>query len=329
MVEEALEQSNISISDIDYFTATSGPGLIGGLVVGVTFTKTLAMLANKPFIAVNHLAGHALAARIEPHNIKYNYKQSKRDLSKINTSTEQNNLQFPYLLVLISGGHCQLIVVKSAIDYEVLGETLDDALGETFDKVARLLDMPYPGGKYIEEAAKNGNENVFDFPRPIIHEKNENACNFSFSGLKTAVRIAVEKYRLLHQISNFNDTSLHKHQQYAFDICACFQKSITSVLIKKITNAIGKCNKKNINPTSIVISGGVAANDYIYQNLCKNLNKYNIKVPITHLCTDNAAMIAWAAYEMISAELYKTRNDILFVPKPRWSLEDIKAEYSK
>lgn len=441
VVKEALSQANVSLEEIDYFSATCGPGLIGGIIVGVTFAKTLATIFQKPFIPVNHLVGHALAPRIQAHNISYEYKKSKRDMeslseslleysqneelladsssvhsasgdssseysvsrnseSKTSTSTTsplKNPLKdsipilFPYLLLLISGGHCQIVLVKDAMTYEIIGETLDDALGETFDKVAKLLGLPYPGGKYIEEYAKNGNENAFEFPMPMIHSKD---CNMSFSGLKTAVRMQIEKdrerykeYRENHETSddsetsqNYNNSQLNsttnthdthkKHdfmtKQYISDIAASFSKAATNVLIRKISKAIKLSQEKILCPTKIqeiqnaqgnqfkntqdddkediannkeqneknannhnriqyvVISGGVAANNYIYSMMKKVVEgEYNMKfvAPISHLCTDNGAMIAWATYEMITAGY--AHDDINFVPKPRWNLEDV------
>ncbi|WP_420797329.1 tRNA (adenosine(37)-N6)-threonylcarbamoyltransferase complex transferase subunit TsaD [Candidatus Gromoviella agglomerans] len=295
--ERAIHEAQISLKDVDYYTATCGPGLIGSLIVGATFTKTLAVMCDKPFIAMNHLRGHALAARILSKNIKYHYEK-KRDF--------EIKPEFPYLLLLLSGGHSQILIVHDPLKYTVLGSTLDDSVGETFDKVAKMLKLPYPGGPHIEEAAKNGNGATFNFPRPMLYT---NDCNMSFSGLKTAVRMQIEK------IQNISEQEIK-------DISASFQMAILEVVLAKTRIAIQKfiqLTGKSIE--TIVISGGVSANQFISSNLnSKILKEYGIRVisPIHHLCTDNAGMIAWAANEMINYG-YKT-NDLYFEPTPRWEL---------
>ena len=168
LVLQALKEANLEFKDIDAFAATSGPGLIGGVIVGMMTAKTLASIFKKPFIAINHLEAHALTVRLT------------------------NDIQFPYLFLLISGGHCQILLAKDVGDYEKLGETIDDALGEAFDKVAQMLGLPYPGGPQVEKLAKIGDAKRFNFPRPLIDSK-EHLCNFSFSGLKTAVRREIER----------------------------------------------------------------------------------------------------------------------------------------
>jgi N6-L-threonylcarbamoyladenine synthase len=342
VIRAALKNAKITLNEIDFFAVTAGPGLMGGLIVGVTVVKTLAAAYRKPFFAVNHLEGHALAVRI------------------------QNDVPYPYMLLLISGGHTQICSVKAQGEYEIIGESLDDALGETFDKVARMLKLPYPGGKYIEQEAAKYDCSLGDtikFPRPIL---NKNGANFSFSGLKTSVRIYIEKNHKEHSentdqnLSNSSieielhtkanskngcssfvssPNSLANLQIYTNDsdnelekmknedvqsICACFQYAIRDVLINKIRSALSVCNVQ-----SLAISGGVAANRFLFSEIQSALTKENIRIyaPSSNLCTDNAAMIAWAAYERIIKHKYflccDLQDDFDVVAKPRWPLSEL------
>lgn len=279
--KSALAESGREISDIDMVAATTGPGLIGGVIVGAMFGMSLASTMNVPFIPINHLEGHALI----PH------------LS--------SKLEFPYLLLLASGGHTQFIAVENLGQYKLLGQTYDDAIGEAFDKVAKMLDLGFPGGPIIEKMAINGDPNRFNFPKPII---NNHGCNMSFSGLKTAVKITIDK------MSNLR-------QQDKCDIAASFQNTIKQVLVKKTSQAILEFDK--IYPLKqFVISGGVASNKVLRKALhdlcsCKG---YEFYAPPIKLCTDNAVMIAYAA-------LLRYQNGCInyddYLPKARWSLEDL------
>ena len=205
-LEETCNRANLKPQDIDGIAASSGPGLIGGVVVGVMAGKALALALNKPFIAINHLEGHALAARLT------------------------SDVQYPYLLLLVSGGHCQILIVKGVGEFERLGTTIDDAAGEAFDKVAKMLSLGYPGGPMIEKMAALGDENRFVLPRPL---QNSHDCNLSFSGLKTAVRKIIESYapddNIEHAILRKQDTA---------DICASIQKAATDSLVYKLQKAI-------------------------------------------------------------------------------------------
>lgn len=281
----ALKEAELSVNDLDCIAATSGPGLIGGVMIGSTFGKSIASVLHKPFIAINHLEGHALAPQL----------------------TE--NLHYPYLLLLISGGHCQLVIVKNLGSYKVIGKTLDDAVGEAFDKVANMLNLGFPGGPLVEKAAINGDCYKYILPQPLSNRLN---CDFSFSGLKTAVKILISKLGSLNE-------------QKISNIAASFQYTVASVLKCKILIAIQKyenafnhgiCNKV------IVLSGGVASNLYIRSVLTEAVNDvgYTLIAPPINLCTDNAAMIAYAGLERLRAGLI---SDLNFRPRARWSLEDL------
>jgi len=285
----ALKEANLQFEDIDAFAATSGPGLIGGVIVGMVAAKTLSSVFQKPFLAINHLEGHALTARFT------------------------NNVEFPYLLLLISGGHCQIIDVKDFGNYEKIGETIDDALGEAFDKVAQMLGLCYPGGPALEKLAKQGDENRFKFSKPLIHDKNH-LFNFSFSGLKTAVRREIEK--LLGE--NFSHlTSPQKiSEKDKCDIAASFQKTVSEILINRLQNVV---KHKLPETRQIVIAGGVAANRYIFSALENWAEGWKIKIiaPPIKLCTDNGAMIAWVGVEKLQAGKVDALD---FKPKARWDI---------
>lgn len=284
---KALERANISADDLDVVSATVGPGLIGGLVVGTMFAKTIASVLKKPFIAVNHLEAHALICRLTDH------------------------IEFPFILFLLSGGHCQILMVNGVGDYNKIGETIDDSLGETFDKVAQLIGLEYPGGPKIERLAKNGDENRFKFTKPLIDHKNkdslfENRFNFSFSGLKTAIRLEVGK------IANLTDSDRK-------DICASFQKTVVDILENRLLNIMTEY--KNIK--TFVISGGVSANQYIKKhmtNICESHNR-NLITPPLELCSDNGIMIANAALERYNLGLL---DPLTIAPRARWELEELK-----
>ncbi len=280
IVKKAIDESGRSISEIDAVASTAGPGLIVCLSVGLSFGKAFASTLNKPFIAVNHLEGHALSPKL---NSKLNY---------------------PYLLLLISGGHSQYLNVQSLGKYKRLGTTIDDALGEAFDKTAKLLGIEFPGGPQIEILAKKGNPEKFKLPKPIF---NKGGCNLSFAGLKTAI-LKISK--------------TIKNEQEKFDLAASFQKTIEEILFKKTKIAFNEFEKQN-NPKekNFVIAGGVAANKNIRSmliNLCKE-NNYKSIFPSIELCGDNAAMIA-----MVGLEKFKLKefSNLAYPPKPRWPLDE-------
>ena len=289
LILQALEESSLTFDDIDGFAATSGPGLIGGVIVGMMAAKTLASIYKKPFLAVNHLEGHALTARFT------------------------NDVEFSYLLLLISGGHCQILNINDFGDYKKLGQTIDDALGESFDKVAQMLGLAYPGGPVIEKMAEDGDEDRFKFSRPLIgSKKEEHLFNFSFSGLKTSVRRQIEG--LVGE--NFSHlTSPQKiSQKDKEDICASFQKVVCQILVDRLSNVLNSLEKK---PENLVIAGGVAANRYIFSYLQDWALGFGVKIiaPPVGLCTDNAAMIAWVGVEKMRRGCF---DDLSFKPKARW-----------
>jgi len=280
IVKKAIDESGKKIEEIDAIASTAGPGLIVCLSVGLSFGKSLAVSLNKPFIAVNHLEGHALSPKL---NSKLNY---------------------PYLLLLISGGHSQFLSVQKLGQYVRLGTTIDDALGEAFDKTAKLLGIEFPGGPQIEILAKKGNPNKYDLPKPIF---NKGGCNLSFAGLKTAIL----------KISKNIKTEKEK-----FDLAASFQKTIEEILYKKTKIAFEEFKKQNItDKKKFVVAGGVAANKKIRSmltNLCNEENFQSIFPPV-ELCGDNAAMIA-----MVGLEKFKLKqfNDLDHPAKPRWPLDE-------
>ncbi len=277
VVQKALSDANVRLADLDAVAGTCGPGLIGGVIVGATFAKALAMSSGLPFIAVNHIKAHALCARLT------------------------NDVTFPYLLMLASGGHCQLCVVRGVDDFEVLGTTIDDSVGEAFDKVAKLLELGYPGGPIIEKTAQLGDVSKFVLPHPMCVK---NTMDFSFSGLQTAVKVAAEKC---------------KFEQDKVDLCAAFQKTVIEVLRYKITQAIKYCLKEKIKISCVVMSGGVAANQAICKsltNLCEEFH-LNFVAPPIRLCTDNGAMIAWLGIEKYLSHEF---DELSFAPRPRWPL---------
>ena len=301
LIIESLNRANLNFKDIDGFAGTSGPGLIGGLIVGMTCAKTLASIHQKAFLAINHLQGHALAIRLE------------------------NDIAMPFLILLVSGGHCQILLCRAIDDFVKIGETIDDALGETFDKVAQMLGLKYPGGPEIEKLAHQGNAKRFIFPKPLIDKADLNhQFNFSFSGLKTAVKRQIEKLtnsEFLHDVSS-RKLSLEDKA----DICASFQKTISEILLNRLENVVKKTEILTgfNNKLDLVITGGVACNQYIFNNLQQLANKYNfnILIPSKKLCTDNAIMIAWAGMEKLTRIKNKNLGDPLnFKPRSKWDLD--------
>jgi N6-L-threonylcarbamoyladenine synthase len=286
LIKEALAQAHVTFKELNGVAVTGGPGLIGGLIVGVMMAKAIAAVHNLPFLAINHLAGHALTVRLT------------------------DDIEFPYLLLLVSGGHCQILIVHSANHFQLLGTTIDDAIGETFDKVGKLLGFSYPAGPQIEVLAQKGNAKRFHFPRPLLNNsKKENPFAFSFSGLKTAVRMCVQDYPPL----TYNDKA---------DICASFQAAVCDVLSDRCHNALNWCVDKKLPIRSLVIAGGVAANEYLRKHLTLIASQHSVQLiaPPLSLCTDNAAMIAWAGIERLTLGL---SDNLDFAPRPRWPLEEI------
>lgn len=280
LIGKALKKSGLGIADLDGVAAAGGPGLIGGVMVGLTMGKGLALAGGKPFIAVNHLEAHALTARL----------------------TDQ--LEFPYLLLLASGGHTQLIGVLDVGVYRRIGTTVDDAIGEAFDKVAKMLGLAYPGGPLVERAALRGDALRFDFPRPMLRRPN---ANFSLSGLKTAVRIEVERLKPLRE-ADIND------------ICASFQAAVVDMVVDRARMGLRLFREKSGAPRGLVIAGGVAANQAIRGALARLAVETGLRMvlPPANLCTDNGAMIAWAGLEHL--RLGRT-SAMDFVPRPRWPLD--------
>lgn len=276
LIDIVFAGAGCNLSQIDGIAATAGPGLIGGLIVGLMAGKAMAAAAKKPFIAVNHLEGHALTARLT------------------------NSVEFPYLLLLVSGGHCQILVARGVGDYLLLGSTIDDAVGEAFDKVAKMLGLGYPGGALVEQKALQGLSDKYNLPRPLI---NSDDCNFSFSGLKTAVK------RIIESIKNIQESD-------KANICASFQQAVADIIMAKLNRALLKLDLTDIK--QIVIAGGVAANRFIFNSITQEFgHKYEIITPPLQLCTDNAAMIAWAGFERLRLGLV---NDLSFEPRARWPL---------
>jgi N6-L-threonylcarbamoyladenine synthase len=273
LIGKVLNDANTSLADVDAIAATAGPGLIGGVMVALLAGKGLALAAGKPLVAVNHLEGHALSPRLA-----------------------DPDLQFPYLLLLASGGHCQLLEVRGVGDYQRLATTIDDAAGEAFDKAAKLLGLDYPGGPAIEQLAREGDPAAVPLPRPLLGSPEP---HFSFAGLKSAVQRAVDSGRFAPA-----------------DIAASFQQAVVDCLVDRTTRALGVSEA-----ATLVVAGGVAANQAIRSALAELAARHGrrFSVPPAWLCTDNAAMIAWAGAERFAAGLI----DGLDAPaRARWPLDD-------
>jgi len=280
ITKKAIDESGIKMEDIDAVAATAGPGLIVCLSVGLSFAKAVASSLKKPFIAVNHLEGHALSPKLN------------------------SELNYPYLLLLISGGHTQFLNVQGLGNYKRLGTTIDDAVGEAFDKTAKLLGIEFPGGPQIEIYAKKGDPKKYVLPKPIFHR---GGCNLSFAGLKTAV------LKISKQI---------KTDQEKYDLAASFQRTIEEILYKKSKIAFTEFKKMNeINKNKFVVAGGVAANKRIREVLTSLCEEESFKAifPPINLCGDNAAMIALVGLEKFKLEQFSKLDH---PAKPRWPLDE-------
>lgn len=284
LVARALARAGLELSDMDGIAAAAGPGLIGGVIVGLTAAKALALVAGKPLIAVNHLEGHALTARLT------------------------DSVGFPYLLLLASGGHTQLVCVRGVGDYVRLGTTIDDAIGEAFDKTAKMLGLPYPGGPEVEKEATRGDPERFNLPRPMLRR---DVPDFSLSGLKTAVRLEAER------IAPLSATDVA-------DLCASFQAAVVDVIVDRSRVALRAFHAAAGNPTALVVAGGVAANQMIRAALQRFAVEAGLRLvtPPPALCTDNAAMIAWAGLERLRLDL---TDDLTAPARARWPLDTMRA----
>jgi len=283
LIREAMTQAGMGFEDLDAVAATGGPGLIGGVIVGVMTAKAIAAARGLPFLAVNHLEGHALTARLT------------------------DDVPFPYLLLLVSGGHCQLLAVEGVGRYRRLGTTIDDAVGEAFDKSAKLMGLGYPGGPLIERAAADAaNPARFELPRPMLGRP---GCDFSFSGLKTAVRQAVEAL----------GPGALKPEDVA-DLAAAFQNTVGDVMADRCRRAIRQFRADCPGGAHLVVAGGVAANKALRTRLGALAadEGFTFVAPPLKLCTDNAAMIAWAGIEHFRQG---RRDGLDFAPRPRWPLD--------
>ncbi len=286
-IEEALEAAGCSLQEVGLVAATSGPGLIGGVLAGMMSAKALSVALDVPFLGVNHLAGHALTPRLT------------------------DGLGFPYLMLLVSGGHCQFLSVLGPDRFERLGGTIDDAPGEAFDKVAKMLGLGYPGGPEVEREALASDAGRFGFPRPLLDRDD---CNLSFSGLKTAVRRARDELVTAQGGLTRRDRA---------DLCAGFQAAVAEVLAAKTARACAEFSAAH-GAGVIAVAGGVAANAAIREALEAVASEagFRFTAPPLNLCTDNAAMIAWAGLERLRLGL---TDPLTFAPRPRWPLDSLTA----
>ena len=288
IVQTALDQAGVDFKDLDAVAASAGPGLIGGVIVGVMTAKAIAAVHNLPFIAVNHLEAHALTARLT------------------------QDVPFPYLLLLTSGGHCQILIAEGVGKFKRLGATVDDAAGEAFDKSAKMMGLGYPGGPKIEQYALSGDANRFELPRPMV---GKSGCDLSFSGLKTAVRHIIEGFSPDGTIENAVLSERDKA-----DLCACFQRAVLESLCSRLKNGLKIFKREYPSGTHLVVAGGVAANTALRQSLENLAGRYKLTFAAApmKLCTDNGAMVAWAGMERFLAGM---SDPLDFSPRPRWPLD--------
>lgn len=289
LIAEVMKNAQLNFGDLDGVAATAGPGLIGGVIVGLTTGKAIAAVQGIPLMGINHLEAHALTVRLT------------------------NAAPFPYLLLLVSGGHTQLLIVKDVGEYQLLGTTLDDAAGEAFDKTAKLLGLGFPGGPAVEKAAALGKEDVYDLPRPL---HGRDGCDFSFSGLKTAVRHTVTSLEIEASVDFVND------------LAASFQKAVGDVLCDRSSHAFNIARDLHVRTNQFVVAGGVGANRYLRNRLETLAIKHDFTLiaPPPELCTDNGVMVAWAGIERFNKGL----TDHFDMPaRARWPLDSITASPSK
>jgi N6-L-threonylcarbamoyladenine synthase len=282
IIRKAMDESGLAFADLDGIAAAAGPGLIGGVIVGLTTAKAIALGAGKPLIAVNHLEAHALTARLT------------------------DGLSFPYLLLLVSGGHTQLVAVEDVGRYRLIGGTLDDAVGEAFDKTAKMLGLPYPGGPEVERLAKEGNPRRFELPRPMLGRPEP---DFSLSGLKTAVRLEAER-------------SAPLSDEDVADLCAGFQAAVVDVVLDRVRAGLAVMRDGRRAPNALVVAGGVAVNRAIrgaMQELSDEIGM-PLVLPPPELCTDNGAMIAWAGAERLARGM---TDGFDTSPRARWPLDSV------
>lgn len=294
VIKLTLERANKTIDDVDVIAATAGPGLIGGVLVGWMAATGIANSTNKPLVAVNHLEGHALVPRL---------KATSASDSAMNIDVE-----FPYLLMLASGGHCQILLVYGVGKYELIGQTLDDSAGEAFDKIAKMLGLGYPGGPIVDKRAQLGDSKRFNFPRPLCDKP---GCDFSFSGIKTAARMLLDKT----SEKDIDETFIN-------DFCASFQSAVVDCITNRLNNALHDKRVITANPKTLVVAGGVAKNSAIRTAMEKLANKFDMQfaAPPMSLCTDNGAMIAWAGLEnYLIGKVVKEP----VAPRPRWPLTEL------
>ena len=294
VIKLTLERAGKTIDDIDVVAATAGPGLIGGVLVGWLAATGIANATNKPLIAVNHLEGHALVPRLKA--------------TSASDSATNINVEFPYLLMLASGGHCQILLVHGVGKYELIGQTLDDSAGEAFDKIAKMLGLGYPGGPIVDKRAQIGDKKRFHFPRPLCDKP---GCDFSFSGIKTAARMLLDK------------TDKSKiDEKFIDDFCASFQSAVVDCITNRLRNAMSDNRVKSAQPKTLVVAGGVAKNSAIRGAMEKLATDFNMQfaAPPMNLCTDNGAMIAWAGIE--NYKVGKTVKELI-APRPRWPLTEL------
>jgi N6-L-threonylcarbamoyladenine synthase len=284
LVAQAMREAGLGWGDLAGVAATAGPGLVGGLMVGLLTGKTIAMVHGLPLVAVNHLEAHALTARLVAP------------------------LDFPYLLLLVSGGHCQLVAVEGVGRYRQLGTTLDDSVGEAFDKVAKMLGLGYPGGPAVERIAREGDPTRFDLPRPL---QGTGTCDFSFSGLKTAVR---------HRILDLGGAA--GEPATVADLCASFQAAVGDVLVDRSVRAMQIMRAQQPSCRALVVAGGVAANLYLRRrlNTASAAHGFAVHAPPLSLCTDNAIMVAWAGIERL--RLWRV-DDQAVAARARWPLTEL------
>ncbi len=289
VVARVMAQAGIGFNDLAAIAATTGPGLIGGLIVGSGFGKGVAISHHKPFLAINHLEAHALTARLPALGL---------------------GAEFPYLLLLVSGGHCQCIAVEGVGQHRKLGGTIDDAAGEAFDKVAKLLGLGWPGGPALEKLAADGNPTAHRFPRPLLGRA---GCDFSFSGLKTAVATL---------IATHPPGALPRAE--AADIAASFQAAVADTIADRATHAMAMFRETHPTGDLLVVAGGVAANATLRAALLKACGKtgFRFAAPPLKYCTDNAVMVAWAGLERLK---HSTPDELGIAPRPRWPLNELSA----